>query len=108
MSANETLFGVLHSVDQVEQNTSPAVVSVLYLVSGGLSLLGSGTIIFSYLAVRELRRFPFSLVFFLSVCDFFFSIKFFVSAFLLPSLHASGGPPEWVSSLVPLACPDHH
>ena len=75
--------GLLESVTQVEEETSTEVVELLYFFSSILSLLGSGTIILSYFMVKELRRFPFGLVFFLSVCDFFFSIKFFVSSLLL-------------------------
>ena len=70
-------------VSQVDDETSLQVVEGLYMFSSILSIIGSGTIILSYFLVKELRRFPFSLILFLSICDFFFSIKFFVSAFTL-------------------------
>ena len=69
------------SVADTEAATDPTIVSACYFFSSSLSLIGSGTIILSYLLVKELRRFPFSLVLFLSICDFLFSLKFFLSAF---------------------------
>jgi hypothetical protein len=71
---------------QASEGTDPAVVQSLYLVASSLSLLGSGTIILSYILVKELRNFPFSLVLNLSICDFFFSLKFFLLSFFLASM----------------------
>jgi hypothetical protein len=46
----------------------------------GISAFGSLLILITFLAFRETRRHPYTLVFWLSVCDFLFSIKYIVTA----------------------------
>lgn len=55
----------------------------LYRLEGslsGLSMLGSGAVMLTYWLMKDLRKHPTSLVFWLSFCDFFFSLKFFATA----------------------------
>lgn len=46
----------------------------------GLSMMGSGIIILTALLFKPLRTHPYSLVMWLSICDFFFSLKYVVAA----------------------------
>lgn len=48
-----------------------------------ISMISSFLIIITYLLMKSLRRFPTNLVFYLSVCDFVFSLKFFVTRWSL-------------------------
>lgn len=46
----------------------------------GLSMMGSGLIILTALLFKRLRTHPYSLVMWLSICDFFFSLKYVFAA----------------------------
>jgi hypothetical protein len=48
----------------------------LLLLLSCLSFLGSSLVILSYLFVKELRRFPYNLVFYLALSDFCFTMRF--------------------------------
>eukprot|EP01101_Sappina_pedata_P006844 TRINITY_DN3505_c0_g1_i1.p1 TRINITY_DN3505_c0_g1~~TRINITY_DN3505_c0_g1_i1.p1 ORF type:complete len:573 (+),score=196.61 TRINITY_DN3505_c0_g1_i1:55-1773(+) len=58
------------------------VIYSLYAIGSVLSLIGSSTILISFILVRELRHHPYSLVFFISLCDFFFALKFLMLGIL--------------------------
>jgi len=56
---------------------------LLYRLEGSFavfSLSGSLLIIITFLFIKELRKHPTGSIFFLSVCDFFFSLKFLLSS----------------------------
>eukprot|EP01102_Stenamoeba_stenopodia_P011095 TRINITY_DN3394_c0_g1_i1.p1 TRINITY_DN3394_c0_g1~~TRINITY_DN3394_c0_g1_i1.p1 ORF type:complete len:775 (-),score=152.04 TRINITY_DN3394_c0_g1_i1:402-2726(-) len=69
-----------------------------YWVFSCLSLLGSGIIIVSYIFIRQLRRFPYNLVFFLSLSDFFFTLRYIL---LLENADPSG---DRCSAITPKIC----
>lgn len=50
-----------------------------------MSMFGSLLIIVTYLLMKSLRKFPTNLVFYLSVCDFIFSLKFFITRYVYVS-----------------------
>ena len=70
--------------------------SLIYFISSSLSMFGSSIIFITFYFVKELRKPPFSVIIYLSLCDFCFSFKFFMTA-LLPTF--SGG---FVRSLLKL------
>lgn len=47
-----------------------------------LSFIGSLLILITFLSVRYLRKHPWTMVFFLALCDAIFSLKYIVSALL--------------------------
>lgn len=59
----------------------------LHAAVAGLSLTGSTGIMISYFVIKDLRKHPTSLVFYLSICDFFFTLKYFLVLFV-PSFAA--------------------
>lgn len=69
-----------------DEDVNTNVIFSLYLVASSLSIIGSGLIIVSYIFIKDLRRFPYTIVFFLSLCDFFFSLKFFISAVYMDNI----------------------
>jgi len=70
-----------------DREVSDEVLQFCYLIASSLSIFGSLIIIYTFGAVKELRRFPYSLVFCLSVCDFFFSLKYFIASFWLSQMN---------------------
>ncbi|KYQ93372.1 G-protein-coupled receptor family protein [Tieghemostelium lacteum] len=62
-----------------------AKIHILYRTSGSLafmSLLGALFVIVSFVVTKELRKHPTSMVFFLSICDALFSLKFVITSVL--------------------------
>ena len=53
----------------------------IYFYSSLLSIIGSLAIIITCTFIPELRKQPYSFVVYLSLCDFFFSLKYFVFSF---------------------------
>jgi len=51
-------------------DTIPEALYLVYLIASFLSMIGTSIIIGSFFFVAELRKFPASLVVFLSICDF--------------------------------------
>lgn len=70
-----------------DEDVNDTAMFTLYFIASTLSLIGSGLIILSYIFIKDLRRFPYTIVFFLSLCDFFFSLKFFISAVYLDNIY---------------------
>eukprot|EP01132_Coremiostelium_polycephalum_P004756 gene4756-5935_t len=67
---------------------------LLYRTSGSLaflSFLGAFFVISTFITIRELRKHQTWMVFFLSVCDVIFSLKFLVTAVLPDSAHFQDG-----------------
>jgi len=62
-----------------------ADIHVLYRTSGSLAFMsfcGALFVIFTFITIKELRKHPTRMIFFLSVCDVLFSLKFLVTSFL--------------------------
>jgi len=79
------VFGVSSNFRKLQQLLPTYPYQQYYRVQGSLaclSLVGSGMIILSFFMMKALRQHPISLVFWLSVCDFMFSLKFAITAVL--------------------------
>lgn len=64
------------------------IISVLYVISGSLSVLGSSMIV--YLVLRNSRKTPYKrIILGMSICDIFASITWILSPFLVPANHHS-------------------
>ncbi|KAF2069078.1 hypothetical protein CYY_009606 [Polysphondylium violaceum] len=60
-------------------------IHALYRASGSLAFMsfcGALFVVFTFITIKELRKHPTRLIFFLSVCDVMFSLKFLVTSFL--------------------------
>eukprot|EP01125_Pyxidicula_operculata_P009417 TRINITY_DN3100_c2_g1_i1.p1 TRINITY_DN3100_c2_g1~~TRINITY_DN3100_c2_g1_i1.p1 ORF type:complete len:1070 (-),score=279.74 TRINITY_DN3100_c2_g1_i1:466-3675(-) len=67
----------------------------------GLSLVASFLIFVSYAGFKELRRHPSTLIFYLSICDFFFALKYFLVSVVPGVVEAvkADGESNWLCML---------
>ncbi|PRP83793.1 hypothetical protein PROFUN_08991 [Planoprotostelium fungivorum] len=78
-------------------DTQTISMTLYYKVAGtlaGFSFVASLIIIISYLLIKPLRKHPTNLVFWLSICDLFFSFKFLLTSIIPGS--ASLARVEWI------------
>jgi len=66
-------------------DTIPEALYLVYLIASFLSMIGTSIIIGSFFFVAELRKFPASLVVFLSICDFRYELALSQPRTTLPS-----------------------